>query len=154
MTASGRAVPTEFLVAIIGFYILIPICVQCILLLRIIAVYPPYALTLVRRVLIYGTLVALLIARVINAGIGLHKLTVDAKKTRDWEVIGSASWALPNSRVEWFLQLFYDVCVATQRLSDSKLTRMLVTGSRRCSSYSDFASRTCSSLQNTRRAAL
>lgn len=71
--------------------------------------YPPYTLTTVRRVLIYGTLGALLIARVVNAGIGLHKLTQDAQKYRDWEVIGHLSWVLPNSRVEWFLQLFYDL---------------------------------------------
>ncbi|RPD58594.1 hypothetical protein L227DRAFT_576978 [Lentinus tigrinus ALCF2SS1-6] len=109
VNASGRAVPTQYLNAIIGFYILIPICVQCILLLRIVAVYPPYALSLIRRILIYGTLGAILIARVINAGIGLHKLAQDAERTRDWEVIGHLSWILPNSRVEWFLQLFYDL---------------------------------------------
>ncbi|RDX48920.1 hypothetical protein OH76DRAFT_1404109 [Lentinus brumalis] len=107
--ASGRLGPTELITVQTCLYFLIPICVQCILLIRIIAVYPPYSLSWTRGVLIYGTLGAIMVARIINVSFSFHKIDEAARRLRNWEAVGHIAWVLPNSRVEWILQLFYDV---------------------------------------------
>ncbi|RPD76870.1 hypothetical protein L226DRAFT_459885 [Lentinus tigrinus ALCF2SS1-7] len=107
--ASGKLAPTEFITVQTCLYFLIPICVQSILLVRIVAVYPPYTLSWTRKILIYGTLGAIMVARIINVSFSFHKINEAARRLRDWEAVGHIAWVLPNSRVEWFLQLFYDV---------------------------------------------
>ncbi|KAM5541492.1 hypothetical protein V8D89_004682 [Ganoderma adspersum] len=50
----------------------IPICTQSILLIRILAVYPPRVLPWKKNLLIYGVLLVVLAARIINMGLFLH----------------------------------------------------------------------------------
>ena len=113
--ASGIPAPIEYITVHTTLYFLVPTCVQCILLVRILAVYPPYTLSGLRRTLIYGTLGAIMLARVGNIAYDLHRLNVEAKKLRNWEIVGQLDWALPTSKVECFLQLTYDVCVFTSQ---------------------------------------
>ena len=90
-------------------YFFIPICVQCILLVRIIAVYPPRTLTVAGWVVIYGTLIVVTIARFVNIALALNIIVDSAHQSSSALVTGQIVWNMPYSKVEWFLQLFYDV---------------------------------------------
>ena len=92
--------------------IVIPICVQTILFLRVLAVYPPQQLSLSVRMGIYGPLVAMKVARVANAFylIGtVQRNTSDTPRTIASQ--SAAIWSSPFAKSELFLQLIYGVYV-------------------------------------------
>ena len=82
---------------------LIPICTQSILVIRILAVYPPRELRWTKNLLIYGVLAVVLVTRIVNMGFFLQQTITDSDKPSD---VFSA-WKSPFVRVDWFLQLFY-----------------------------------------------
>ena len=89
---------------------LIPICVQCVLIIRVIAVYPPWRLKWTQTLLIYGTFVALFIGRVINMGLFLNKVAQDISSSgADTITIALYAVSLPNGKAEWILQSVNDL---------------------------------------------
>ena len=89
--------------ALIILSYLIPICTQSILLIRILAVYPPRVLTWKKNLVVYGVLAVVLTARIINMGVYLNQIFSELRKSMDVFV----AWKSAFVRVEWFLQLFY-----------------------------------------------
>ncbi|RPD75857.1 hypothetical protein L226DRAFT_443216, partial [Lentinus tigrinus ALCF2SS1-7] len=61
----GRQVSPEFIIALTSLYFFIPLCVQCILFVRIFAVYPPQTISRMLALMIYGTTMALTVARIV-----------------------------------------------------------------------------------------
>ena len=114
--ASGVPGPPEFITVQTCLFFLVPLSVQCVLLVRIFAVYPPYTLSWPRRILIYGTLGTIMVARVCNAAIDVHKVDVGARTSHNWVAAAQLAWGLPYSKVDVFLQLAFDVCVSFQLL--------------------------------------
>ncbi|KAI0691630.1 hypothetical protein C8Q76DRAFT_758730 [Earliella scabrosa] len=106
---SGRPPASDLTTALTCMYFFIPICVQCILLVRIIAVYPPRTLTVAGWVVIYGTLIVVTIARFVNIALALNIIVDSAHQSSSALVTGQIVWNMPYTKVEWFLQLFYDV---------------------------------------------
>ena len=90
-------------------YFFIPICVQCILLVRILAVYPPRTLSWSLWAAIYGPLTAVIIVRIVNASIAFRKIAEGTDKYQDAYVAAQIAWNLPYAKAEWFLQLLYDM---------------------------------------------
>lgn len=88
-----------------GITIFIPCCVEYILLLRILAVYP-YNQTPKRQFfMIIAFPVTMKIARIINASIYLAKFNA---LIRDSPIgVGAVALeAVPNAEIEWFLSVF------------------------------------------------
>ena len=94
-------------VACLDFFV--PICTQSILFIRVIAVYPPRELTWSRRVLIYGTLSGIQLARLANAIVDFVKTAKMINKAPNFVVAEQVAWTLPYVKVEFILQLAYDV---------------------------------------------
>ena len=102
---AGRPGSMRRLQALFLLSYLIPICTQSILLLRILAVYPPRLLPWKKNLLIYGVLAVVLAARIINIALYLHQVIVTLNRSGD----RFSAWKSPFLRVDWFLQLFYVV---------------------------------------------
>ena len=103
----------------LGF--LIPFFTQAILLIRIFAVYPPRRQTLRKSIVIYGILAAILICRLVNMIIWFHHILSAIRTSEDAFI----AWQAYNTKLELFLQLFYDLCVALYSPS-LKLTAFVV----------------------------
>ncbi|KAI0706020.1 hypothetical protein C8T65DRAFT_708906 [Cerioporus squamosus] len=110
---SGREVTPEFIVGLLGLYFFIPVCVQCILFVRIVAVYPPRSLSRIRCILIYGSLSALPIARLVNVGVGLKKMEDDSRGSDDPFETGTIALHVLSAKVELFMRLVYDVIASS-----------------------------------------
>ncbi|EJF60328.1 hypothetical protein DICSQDRAFT_63176, partial [Dichomitus squalens LYAD-421 SS1] len=106
------ATPTAA-IASVYLFLLVPFCVQAILVLRVLAAYPPKSLPPSRRLVIYGPIIIFKLARfanliymavrleqLIQAGGGLSSNSVFT--------VSQAVWTLPSAKAEWFLQLFDD----------------------------------------------
>ena len=98
-------------IMIVAMNFLVPICVQGILLVRLIGVYPPASNTRKKNLAIYVPVVAFKVARLINAAYATRDLINHAPDSLG--VIGAAQvvWGTKYVKVEWFLQLFDDMCV-------------------------------------------
>lgn len=96
---------------IVAMNFLVPICVQGILLVRLIGVYPPKDNTKKKNLAIYVPVVAFKIARLVNASYATRDLINHTPDTLG--VIGAAQlvWGTKYVKVEWFLQLFDDMYV-------------------------------------------
>ena len=93
------------------FEFLLPVCVQGILLLRLIAVYRPSEMSWGRRLAIYVPVVAFKIARVVNSGFALDYLLSHMPVDAGVIVAAQVIWSMKYVKVEWFLQLFDDMYV-------------------------------------------
>ena len=93
---------------------MVPFCVQAILILRVLAAYPPRSMPPSGRLIIYGPIAIFKLARIANlvfmavrleqiiqAGGGLSSNSVFT--------VSQAVWSLPSAKAEWFLQLFDDM---------------------------------------------
>ncbi|TBU23757.1 hypothetical protein BD311DRAFT_810462 [Dichomitus squalens] len=111
------ATPTAA-IASVYLFLLVPFCVQAILVLRVLAAYPPKSLPPSRRLVIYGPIIIFKLARIANliymavrleqliqAGGGLSSNSVFT--------VSQAVWTLPSAKAEWFLQLFDDMYAST-----------------------------------------
>ncbi|KAI0691677.1 hypothetical protein C8Q76DRAFT_634634 [Earliella scabrosa] len=108
-TLSARPVNPDITIAMTCLYFFIPICVQCILLVRILAVYPPRTLSWSLWAAIYGPLTAVIVVRIVNASIAFRKIAEGTDKYQDAYVAAQIAWNLPYAKAEWFLQLLYDI---------------------------------------------
>ena len=109
---TNGTVNPEWIIAVGGLYLLAPICVQVILLLRLVVVYPPRLLSLPVSLGIYGTAVAIKVAQVINASYLLHTVQNGAKGVPKSIASESADmWFSPYAKVNYFLQLSDDTYV-------------------------------------------
>lgn len=94
--------------AVTGLYFFIPICVQCILFVRIYAVYPPLSTSRWLSAAIYGTLLSMTLARVVNLGISLKQFSDTAHLSENpWAVTGVGR-RVPFVTVELSMSLVYD----------------------------------------------
>lgn len=80
-----------------------------ILVVRLVAVYPPAKLSWPALCAVYGPSIALKIARAVNSSVFLHWLWVHIK--RDGIQAGEAGWRLPGSRAEIVMQMVDNSCV-------------------------------------------
>ena len=109
---TNGTVNPEWIIAIGGLYLLAPICVLVILLLRLVVVYPPRLLLLPMSFGIYGTAVAIKVAQVINASYILYTIQNGAKTIPKSMASESADmWSSPYTKVNYFLQLTDDTYV-------------------------------------------
>ncbi|EJF58932.1 hypothetical protein DICSQDRAFT_128637 [Dichomitus squalens LYAD-421 SS1] len=100
--------------ASIGLYVVLPICVQTILLFRIIAVYPPRSLPIATCIGLYGPAIAMKAARVANACYLIYSTQRGKEGVPKTVASQSAAiWTSPYAKSEWFLQLADDVFVST-----------------------------------------
>ena len=109
---AGEIASSRFTLAFSAFSFCIPLCVQSVLIIRVIAVYPPRTLTWRRNLLVYGLFVALFIARLVNMSIYLTKVSRRISETSaDSITISVYEMSLPNGKLEWFLQSVNDLWV-------------------------------------------
>lgn len=88
----------------------IPVCVQSVLIVRVVAVYPPRLLSSARCMLIYGAFAALSIARIVNMTIFLDSVSKEMSRTgADTLTISKYAFDLPNGKIEWILQSVNDL---------------------------------------------
>ncbi|PIL26383.1 hypothetical protein GSI_12140 [Ganoderma sinense ZZ0214-1] len=100
---AGRPTNMQRIQALIFLSYLVPICTQAILLVRILAVYPPRILTWKKNLLVYGVLAVVLTARIINMGVYLNQILSELRESTDAFV----AWKSAFIRIDWFLELFY-----------------------------------------------
>ena len=98
--------PSAYIVYVV-IIILIPMLSEFILLLRVLAVYPPRRLSRRSIAAVYGPIAVLKTARLINNIIfavrWVESATGDSRNVLE---AGQASWSLPFTKIEWFLMLF------------------------------------------------
>ena len=92
-------------------FFLAPICVQAILLVRVFAVYPLHTLTRCHILMVYGVLLSVLVARTINLSFAIASIVEGSRHLANTYSASEVEWKLPNAKVEWCLQLFYDMYV-------------------------------------------
>ncbi|KAM5539660.1 hypothetical protein V8D89_006769 [Ganoderma adspersum] len=111
---AGNIPSSRFTLAFSAMAFCIPVCVQAVLIVRVVAVYPPRTLTWVRNLLIYGFFTAVFIARLVNMSIYLTKVSRRIHQTgADSITISVYEMSLPNGKVEWFLQSVNDLYAST-----------------------------------------
>ncbi|KAM5530900.1 hypothetical protein V8D89_015432 [Ganoderma adspersum] len=99
-----------------AIYIVTPICVQTILFLRVLIVYPPRQFTLRLRFGVYGPGIALKAARAANVAYLLYTVQSSSSKSGVPRTIlgeSAAVWTSPFAKSELFLQLVDDIYVST-----------------------------------------
>ncbi|KAM5539669.1 hypothetical protein V8D89_006778 [Ganoderma adspersum] len=131
---SGEIPESRLVLVFMSMSFLIPICVQCVLIIRVIAVYPPWRLKRGESLFIYGTFMALSFSRVINMALFLNKVAQDISSSgADTITIALYAVSLPNGKAEWILQSVLFLL----RLNEAQafrrkggVARVLTTGSR------------------------
>ncbi|RPD52580.1 hypothetical protein L227DRAFT_617695 [Lentinus tigrinus ALCF2SS1-6] len=106
---TGRAVSPDFITALTGLYFFIPLCVQCILFVRIFAVYPPRVISRLLAVAIYGTLLTMTLARVVNIGIALKKINETSRLSGNVWAATTVEGHVPSLMAELCMALAYDI---------------------------------------------
>ena len=101
----GTSLPIAL--AVLVFFI--PTFVSFILLVRVVAVYPPRRLSWARTILIYTPIALLKTARIVNQCL----LTFNMVKAIRGNPFGGLDagpvvWTQPYAKVDWFLQIFDD----------------------------------------------
>ncbi|KAI1795281.1 hypothetical protein LXA43DRAFT_939146 [Ganoderma leucocontextum] len=99
----------RLLLAVTCLYFFVPISTQSILLVRVIAVYPPRGISRAQQLLIYGTFTTIQTTRLVNAIIDFVKTAWMIENTTNFVMAEQAAWRLPYVKVEFILQLVYDV---------------------------------------------
>ncbi|PIL26420.1 hypothetical protein GSI_12177 [Ganoderma sinense ZZ0214-1] len=107
---SGKIPESRLVLVFMSMSFLIPICVQCVLIIRVIAVYPPWRLKRMETLFIYGTFAVLFIARIVNMTLFLNKVAQDISSSgADTITISLYAVSLPNGKAEWTLQSINDL---------------------------------------------
>ncbi|TFK83129.1 hypothetical protein K466DRAFT_272969 [Polyporus arcularius HHB13444] len=113
LTVSGHYVAPAWITALTGLYFFIPLTVQCILFVRIFAVYPPRTTSRWLAVPIYGTLFAMTAARVVNISIALKKLDDAGRVSPNAWAVATAGRNIPSLMVELSMALVYDTITSS-----------------------------------------
>lgn len=110
MVFSGRLPDPRLTLVFMAMTFLIPVCVQSILIIRVLAVYPPRMLSWVRNLLIYGPFIALSIARIVNMALFLNNVARDIRLSHaDSTTISFYALRRPNGKAEWIMQSTNDL---------------------------------------------
>ncbi|PIL26386.1 hypothetical protein GSI_12143 [Ganoderma sinense ZZ0214-1] len=105
--------PSPTLISVITALCIVgPICVQTILFLRVLAVYPPHQQSVLVRYGVYGPAVAMKLARVVNAAYLLY-IVQRGNGAKTIAGQSAAVWGSPFAKSELSLQLLDDVYVST-----------------------------------------
>ena len=91
-------------VAVLGF--LSPFIADTILLVRVVAVYPPSKLPRIYSIAVYAPLALMKVARVINAVVCAFQLYQSLATATSPLSASAATWALPGPKIEWLLGTF------------------------------------------------
>ncbi len=83
-------------------------CVQCILFVRIFAVYPPRTTSRLLALAIYGTLFAMTVARIVNITIALKRISDAGRLAPDAWTITVVGRRIPSVMAELAMGLVYD----------------------------------------------
>ncbi|KAM5531181.1 hypothetical protein V8D89_015151 [Ganoderma adspersum] len=105
-------VPTSLIIMIVAMDFLVPICVQGILLVRLVSVYPPTSNSRRQNLAIYIPVVAFKIARLFNAAYATHDLIGHLPDSLGVIAAAQFIWRTKYVKIEWFLQLFDDMFVS------------------------------------------
>ncbi|KAI0324277.1 hypothetical protein GY45DRAFT_1216088, partial [Cubamyces sp. BRFM 1775] len=84
--------------------ILAPFFAELILVIRVVAVYPPFFMSWFRRILVYAPIALLKTARIVNIVAFLVQWVRLNKHTYNPLQTGQDAWNLPNVKIEWILQ--------------------------------------------------
>ena len=108
-SVTGRSVSPQFITGLTGLYFVIPICVQGILLVRILATYPPRVISRLVAFAIYGTLLAMMLARAINIGVAIQKISNTTRMSGNLWTATTFEEHVPSLKVELCMTLAYDM---------------------------------------------
>ncbi|PIL26381.1 hypothetical protein GSI_12138 [Ganoderma sinense ZZ0214-1] len=111
-TTAFGGVPTFLIIMIVAMDFLVPICVQGILLVRLVSVYPPKSNSRQQNLVIYIPVVAFKVARLVNASYATHDLIGHLPDSLGVIAAAQFIWRTKYVKVEWFLQLFDDMFVS------------------------------------------
>ncbi|KAM5530906.1 hypothetical protein V8D89_015438 [Ganoderma adspersum] len=105
-------------IASIYLFTLVPLCVQGILILRVVAAYPPRTLRYPILFTVYGPIVLFKLGRMANVVYMIYRLQqlvngAGCLSSNSVFTVSQAVWTLPSAKAEWFLQLFDDMYVST-----------------------------------------
>ncbi|KAM5539667.1 hypothetical protein V8D89_006776 [Ganoderma adspersum] len=111
---SGEFPSSRLTLVFMSMSFLVPVCVQSVLIIRVVAVYPPRMLSWTRCMLIYGTFAALSVARIVNMTLYLDKVSKEISRTNaDTLTISAYAFSIPNGKIEWILQMVNDLYAST-----------------------------------------
>ena len=79
---------------------------ECVLVVRVVAVYPPSRQSLARSVTIYGPVILFKLARVANMTVAAVNMARLTRNSANPIVAGQVVQQVASTRVEWFLQTF------------------------------------------------
>lgn len=82
-----------------------PIFVETILVLRLLVVYPPTKISRLALCVVYAPPVALQIARIVNNGVTMHRVSQSFFNLPNVVDATERSWQEPGTQVEFFLQV-------------------------------------------------
>ncbi|EJF60337.1 hypothetical protein DICSQDRAFT_147987 [Dichomitus squalens LYAD-421 SS1] len=102
LTMLSEPVSKAYNVAAAFLFELAPTMADFVLLLRVYAVYPPHRLSPVTRSAIYGPLVLMKVARLVN----MIMYGVNMGTTTEPVAAEFRAWATPEAKIAWFLQTF------------------------------------------------
>ena len=88
--------------------IITPLIAELALVVRVVAVYPPFVIPVFQRASIYGTITLIKLAHVANIISACVVLGRSAgSSSLAWQVSSATvAWTLPQTRAEWFLHIF------------------------------------------------
>nr|VWP02054.1 Uncharacterized protein [Ganoderma boninense] len=91
----------------ISLFVLVPLCVESVLILKVVAVYPPRLLSGTRCLALYLPIALLKAARVTNAAYFIY-LLLQGPHAQNALSLAEFVWHMPNGKVEWLMQLIDD----------------------------------------------
>ena len=91
----------------ISLYVLVPLCAESVLILKVIAVYPSRLLSGTRCLALYLPIALMKTARVTNASYFICML-LRGPRAQNALALAESVWHMPNAKVEWLLQLLDD----------------------------------------------
>lgn len=99
--------------ASVYLFLLVPFFVQAILILRVLAAYPPRSIRPSHKFAIYTPIILFKLGRIANLAYLIFRLehTINAAgglSDNSVFTVSQAVWSLPSTKVDWFLQLFDD----------------------------------------------
>jgi hypothetical protein len=113
----------------------LPICVESILLFRLLAVYPPSRTPRLVLYSIFGPLLLLKLGRIINAIIFFTEITSLAHQFPSSIAAAQVAWDRPGDKIEWILQVLDNSWVVARLSFQSERPTRLIPEPRLCCSY-------------------
>ena len=99
--------PTKTVALAIILYVLVPFCVEIVLVLKLLTVYPPRLLPRSRCIALYGLIAFLKCGRAVNAAYAIFQIFGEPNK-QGALIMAELLFQSPNVKLEWGLQLLDD----------------------------------------------